>query len=121
MIYQSTFVAPSGIVPGVSFTIRRVSVVRRLALLREIRELCARLDFYRAGEGLEDKLDASIASSEIEALYVRWGITRIDGLTIDGLEVTPDFFVDCGPEDLVREAASLVRAQLGLTEQERKN
>lgn len=121
MIYQSTFATPSSVSPGVSFTIRRVSVARRLELLREIRELCARLDFYRAGVNLADKLDASIASSEVEALYVRWGVAQIDGLTIDGLEVTPDLFVERGPEDLVREAAALVRAQLGLTEQERKN
>jgi hypothetical protein len=121
MKYDSSFVAQSACVPGVSFTIRRVSVLRRLDLLRQIRELCARLDFYKAGASLADKLDASIASSEIEALYVKWGVIQIDGLTIDGLDVTLDLFVERGQEELVREAAALVRSQLGLSEQERKN
>lgn len=121
MTYQSTFVAQSSISPGVSYTVRRVSVLRRLDLLRQIRALSGRLEFYKAGAELSDKLDASIASGEIEALYVKWGVAVIDGLTIDGLDVTPDLFVEQGPEDLVREAAGLVRSQLGLCEQERKN
>ena len=54
-------------------------------------------------------------------LYVVWGITTIDGLSIDGIEATPEALVECGPESLVREAATLVRSQLGLNEEERKN
>ncbi len=79
------------------------------------------MDFYKAGEQLGDKLDASIASAEVESLYVVWGTTKIDGLTIDGADATPESLVASGPEELVREAATLVRSQLGLSEDERKN
>jgi hypothetical protein len=119
--YQSTFQAASSAHPGVTLTIRRVSVARRLELLKTIRDLAARMEFYKAGAGLDDKLEASIASAEVESVYVVWGVTKIEGLTIDGVDATPDSLVAVGPEDLVREAATLVRSQLGLSEDERKN
>jgi hypothetical protein len=121
MTYESTFPVRSSALSGVILTIRRVSVARRLELLRKVRELAARMEFYKAGAQLDDKLEASIASVEVESLYVVWGVTKIDGLTIDGVEATPELLVACGPEDLVREAATLVRSQLGLNEDERKN
>jgi hypothetical protein len=96
-------------------------VARRVELLRRVRELTARLEFYRAGADITDKLDASIASAEVESLYVTWGIAGIGGLVIDGSEATPEVLVASGPEDLVREAATLVREQIGLNEDERKN
>jgi len=121
MTYESTFSVQSSAVPGVTLTVRRVSVARRLELLRRIRQLTTRVEFHQAGAQLGDKLDASIASAEIESLYVVWGITTIDGLSIDGIEATPEALVEWGPESLVREAATLVRSQLGLNEEERKN
>lgn len=121
MKYESAFSVPSAALPGVTLTIRRVSVARRLELLRKIRELAAKTEFYQAGAQLEDKLEASIASSEIESLYVTWGVMNIDGLLIDGDPATPESLVARGPESLLHEAATLVRAQLGLTEDERKN
>jgi hypothetical protein len=121
MTYESTFSVQSSAVPGVALTVRRVSVARRLELLRRVRELASRVEFYQAGAQLDDKLEASIASAEIEGLYVVWGITKIDGLSIDGSEATPETLVERGPEPLVREAATLVRSQLGLSEEERKN
>jgi hypothetical protein len=121
MTYESTFSVQSSAIPGVTLTIRRVSVARRLDLLRKIRELTARVEFYNAGAQLNDKLESSIASAEIESVYVVWGVTAIDGLSIDGVDATPESLVERGPESLVREAATLVRSQLGLSEEERKN
>jgi hypothetical protein len=121
MTYESTFVVDSKAHPGVALTVKRVSVARRLELLRRVRDLSAKLEFYKAGECLDDKLAAGIASAEVESLYVVWGVCRIDGLTIDGSDATPESLVACGPEDLVREAATAVRSQLGLSEAERKN
>ena len=121
MTYECTFSVQSSSVPGVKLTVRRISVARRLDLLRRLRELTARVEFYQAGAHLDDKLEASIASSEIESLYVVWGIANIDGLSIAGSEATPETLVERGPEPLVREAATLVRSQLGLSEEERKN
>jgi hypothetical protein len=121
MTYESAFLVQSIALPGVALTVRRVSVARRLDLLRRLRDLIARVEFYQAGAHLDDKLGASIASTEIESLYVVWGIAAIDGLSIDGSEATPQTLVERGPESLVREAATLVRTQLGLSEEERKN
>ena len=121
MTYDSSFVVESTAAPGVLMTIRRVSVARRLELLRKVRDLSARIEFFNAGAALGDKLGASIASAEVESLYVVWGVTRVEGLTIDGADATPELLVACGPEELVREAATLVRAQLGLSDDERKN
>jgi hypothetical protein len=121
MTYQSSFPVQSTAVPGVTLTIRRVSVARRLELLKRVRELAGRMEFYKAGPQLDDKLEASIASAEVESVYVMWGVSKIDGLTIDGCEATPELLVAGGPEELVREAATLVRSQLGLNEDERKN
>lgn len=121
MTYDSTLKVVSVVAPDVSFIIQRVSVARRLELLRRVRDLTSRIDFYRAGALIGDKLDASIASGEVESLYVTWGVIRIDGLLIDGNEATPELLISSGPEELVREAADSVRKQLGLSEDERKN
>jgi hypothetical protein len=121
MTYESTLCVVSSCRPDVKLTVRRVSVARRLELLRRVRVLASQLDFYKAGAHLDDKLEAGMASAEIEGLYVTWGITHIEGLTIDGVDATPELLVSSGPEDLVREAATLVRSQLGLSEAERKN
>jgi hypothetical protein len=121
MIYESSFSVSSSSVPGVTLTIRRVSVAGRLELLRRVRELTARSEFFNAGAQLSDKLSASIASGEVESLYVVWGVAHVEGLIIDGVEATPESLVALGPENLVREAATLVRSQLGLNEDERKN
>ena len=121
MNYESTFEIRSASNPGVVLTVKRVSVARRLELLRKIRDLVKRVEFYNAGGQLHDKLEATIASSEIESLYVVWGISGISGLSIDGLDATAEKLVERGPEGIVREAATLVRSQLGLSEEERKN
>jgi hypothetical protein len=121
MTYESAFPIQSSVLPGVTLTVRRVSIARRLELLKKVRELAARMEFYKAGAQLDDKLEAGIASAEVESLYVVWGVTKIEGLTIDGVDATPEALVMHGPEDLVREAATLVRSQLGLSEDERKN
>lgn len=121
MTYESTLSVPSSTIPGVVLTVRRVSVARRIELLRKLRDLTKRVEFYQAGAQLDDKLEASIASSEVESLYITWGVTVIEGLSIDGIEATPEALIERGPESLAREAATLVRSQLGLSEEERKN
>ena len=71
MTYESVLSATSSVQPDVTFTVRRVSVARRLELLRRVRELATRLEFYRAGAQLDDKLDASIASAWIDEQLAR--------------------------------------------------
>ena len=45
----------------------------------------------------------------------------VAGLVVDGREADPPMLVEAGPEELFREALAAVRAETGLTEEERKN
>jgi hypothetical protein len=66
-------------------------------------------------------MDAALLEAEINRLYLTWGLRAVSGLTLDGIDATPDLLAESGPEDLFREALAAVRAQTGLTEAERKN
>jgi hypothetical protein len=106
---------------GVSFTIARMSFDRRVELMRKIRELARRAEFLAAGQSAEDKMDAALVQAEIERLYVAWGLRAVSGLMIDGREAGPESLSGEAPEELFREALAAVRAEMGLTEEERKN
>ncbi|MBZ5724874.1 MAG: hypothetical protein LAP87_07735 [Acidobacteriia bacterium] len=54
-------------------------------------------------------------------LYVTWGLRGVSGLHVDGAEATPETLAEAGPEDLFREALAAVRAETGLSGEERKN
>jgi len=45
----------------------------------------------------------------------------VGGLELDGSPATPASLASDGPEDLFREALAAVKAECGLTEEERKN
>jgi hypothetical protein len=121
MNYESTRRVQSAVRPGVSFTVRRISFERRLELMRKVRNLGLRLEFARAGEAIEDRLDAAVTNGEIDRLYLEWGLQAIDGLDIDGRSATPALLSEIGPEDLCQEVVNEVRKECGLTEEERKN
>ncbi len=109
---------------GVSYVLRRVSYGRRAELVRMARELTGRVEFLEAApekKGPLEKLEANLLGNELEQLYVRWGLVRIEGLKIDGESATVEALIERGPEGLVREIAARVRHELGLTEEERKN
>jgi hypothetical protein len=107
--------------PGVRFTIARMSFDRRVELMRRIRELARRAEFLAAGQGTEDKMDAALAHAEIERLYVAWGVRGVSGLVVDGRIANPETISGDAPEELFREALAAVRAETGLTEEQRKN
>jgi len=119
--YESVTIVESRTSPGVRFTIARMSFARRVELMQRIRELARRADFLRAGQAPEDKMDASLAQAEIERIYVAWGVRAVSGLVIDGREAGPEMLAETGPEELFREALAAVRAETGLTEEQRKN
>jgi hypothetical protein len=109
---------------GVSYVLRRVSYGRRAELVRMARELTGRVEFLEAApekKGPLEKLEANLLGNELEQLYVRWGLVRMEGLKIDGEPATVEALIERGPEALVREVAARVRHELGLTEEERKN
>lgn len=106
---------------GVEFVVALMTFGRRIELMRRVRDLAARLEYFDAGRDAKNGMEASLLGAEIDRLYIRWGIEEVRGLEIDGAAATVDSFVERGPEDLVFEALTAVRAECGLNENERKN
>jgi len=121
MTYESEVVIASEVAPGVTFTVFKMSYGRRSELMRRIKDLARRHEFLGASERLEDRMEAALLESEINFAYLRWGLRSIHGLTVDGADATPELLAERGPEDLFREVLKAVRAQAGLTPEERKN
>lgn len=121
MDYESVIAVTSRVRQGVSFTISRMSFGRRVELMERVRDLASRLEFFEAGSGNKDQIEANILSAEIERLYLRWGLREVSGLTIDGQSATPELLASSGPEDLFVEALNAVKSECGLSEAERKN
>ena len=62
-----------------------------------------------------------ILDSEVERLYLEWGLKEVHGLVIDGRDATCQTLVSDGPEELCREIVTAIRAECGLNPDERKN
>jgi hypothetical protein len=107
--------------PGVEFVIARMTFGRRIELMRKVRDLAVRLDYFEAGRDAKNDMEASLLGAEIDRLYIRWGLDEIRGLEIDGVPATAESLIDTGPEELFIEALTAVRAECGLVENERKN
>lgn len=119
--YDSVVKLQSKSMPGVTFEINRISFGRRMELAKRVREISHKAEFLEAGNELRETIEANILSQEVEATYIRWGLVRIDGLTIDDEPATPDRLIEKGPEELAREIVKTIKGQCGLTEPERKN
>ena len=70
---------------------------------------------------LAEKAEASVAAAKIDRVYLRSGLAGIEGLEIDGAAATTQSLFEAGPEDLTREILDTIKAEWGLSEQERKN
>ncbi len=121
MEYESVRVVPSECAEGVTYTVVKLSFARRVELMREVRELARRLEFLQAGAEPADTMDGAILRAQIDRLFLTWGLRAVSGLSIDGVEATPELLAEAGPEDLMREALAAVRAETGLTAAQRKN
>jgi hypothetical protein len=119
--YESIARKDSTQFPGVSYSIHRMSFGRRSELLRHIREIGRKTEYLEAGRDVKDKIEASLAGSEIDAMYLQWGLREISGLVIDGKAATHDLLLECGPESLVREILTAIRSECGLNQEEAKN
>jgi hypothetical protein len=119
--YASEALVKSRAVPGVTFTIAKMSFGRRVELMRQVRELARRAEFMAAGTEASDKMDASLLRAEIDRTYVMWGVKAVTGLAVDGVAAGPELLAEAGPEELFREALAAVRKETGLSEEERKN
>jgi hypothetical protein len=107
--------------PGVEFVIARMTFGRRIELMREVRNLAARLEYFEAGQDARNGMEASLLGAEIDRLYIRWGLEEVRGLELDGVPATAESLIGNGPEELFLEALTAVRAECGLLENERKN
>ncbi len=119
--YRSTVQCNSKTLPGVEFTIRRISLGRRIELAEAIREFGRELEFHQAGDSATDQVEAATLSANIDNVYLRWGLVSISGLQIDGASPTAELLFANGPEKLLREIVDRVKSECGLTDDERKN
>jgi len=119
--YDSVVSIESKAAPGVRFAIQRISFGRRMELSRQVREISRKAEFLEAGTEVHEKIEANILAQEIDAMYLQWGLVRIDGLIIDGEPATAVQLLEKGPEDLAREVVGAIKEQCGLSEAERKN
>jgi len=119
--YESTVSFRSNTAPGVTFVIHRISFGRRMELSRRVRELSRKAEFLEAGAQVQEKIEAGILAQEIDAMYLRWGLVSVDGMTIDGEPAECESLIENGPEELVGEIVRAVKSQCGLSEAEIKN
>ena len=107
--------------PEVEFTIARMTFGRRLELMKKVRELAARIEFFEAGKEESNRMEAGLLGAEMDRVFLEWGVEAVRGLEIDGEPATVASMIDRGPEPLVHEALGMVKAECGLSEAERKN
>lgn len=120
-VYESTVTFEATSLPGVRFTVVRMSFGRRTELFRKIREIAVRAPFLEASSDFGERIEASLLSQEIENLYLRWGLVGVEGLLIDGQAPGTEVLLNRGPESLCSEIVTAIKKQCGLQEEERKN
>lgn len=106
---------------GVRFRVARISVARRIELARRIREIGRKVEFLEAGQDPREKLEAAVLATEIDRVYLEWGLEEIQGLDIDGEPATPAGLIEKGPMDLASEMIRRIKRECGLSEDQRKN
>lgn len=119
--YSSRSRFPAVSIPGVYFTLRRMSLGRRIELACAVRDLLARLEFHEAGKSLDDQVNAALLSAEVDVVYLRWGLVSLEGLTIDAQPASCEELIAAAPENLAREIVTRIKNECGLSEQETKN
>ena len=103
---QRSFDAASA--PGVRFVLRRMSLGRRIELTRLVNELSRKIEFLQAGSGAREQIEAAWLASEVDGVYLRWGLERVEELTIDGESATVEALRGL---DVVRRVLSVMRVE----------
>jgi hypothetical protein len=104
----------------VSFAVRRPSLAQRIELAERARGLTLKHEFLAAGD-VSDQLTASLSELLVRRLYLEWGLAEIKGLKIDGEPASTATVIERGPEELADEIIKAIKAETGLSEDERKN
>ncbi|HWR50777.1 MAG TPA: hypothetical protein VN428_06700 [Bryobacteraceae bacterium] len=121
MNYTSEITIEAQSVPGVRFTIARMSFGRRLELTKRISAVARKVEYLEAGGDDRERIEAAVLAGEIDRTYLEWGLRGVQGLKINGAEATPADAIERGPEALAREIAAAIKHECGLSEEERKN
>jgi hypothetical protein len=119
--YASTIWIDANGRAGVRYAIRRVSFGGRIELARRIREIGRKAEYLEASSDVRDKLEATVMAAEIDRAYLEWGLAEVEGLEIDGAAATAASLIETGPVELAVEILKRIKAECGLTEDERKN
>ena len=119
--YESTAWFDAESRQGVRYAVARISFGRRIELARRIREIGRKLEFLEAASDAREKLEATVLAGEIDRAYLEWGLIGVEGLEIDGVAATPLTLIETGPADLANEILTRIKAECGLSEDERKN
>jgi len=114
-------VVASVALPGVELVIARMTFGRRLELMKQVRDLATRIEYFEAGRDEKNRMEASLLGAQMDKLYLAWGLEEVRCLTLDGEPATPEALIERGPEALVHEALTAIKAECGLSETERKN
>ena len=120
-IWESRKIVRSELRPDVEYDVARMSFGRRLELMKKIRDLAARIEFFEAGQTESNRMEASLLAGEMDRVFLDWGLQGVFGLEIDGAPANVAALIENGPEELVHEALSIVKGECGLNEAERKN
>src|ERR1700691_5107929 len=107
--YDSVVSIDSKTAPGVRFAVHRISFGRRMELSRRVREISRKAEFLEASTELHEKIEANILAQEINAMYLQWGLARIEGLVIDGETATVTHLLEKGPEELASEVVDAIK------------
>jgi len=119
--WDSSRLVRSVVQPGVEFVIARMTFGRRIELMKLVRDLAVRIEYFEAGQNARNGMEASLLGAEIDRLYMLWGLEAVRGLEIDGAPADVEALIGRGPEELFTEALAAVKAECGLNETERKN
>ncbi len=121
MEYTSEKRIESKSLPGVWFTIARMSFGRRIELTRRVWELAGKVEHLGASGDARGRLEAALVAAEIDGIYLRWGLRKIEGMTLDGEPAIAELVAERGPEALCKEVVAAIKAECGLTLEEAKN
>lgn len=121
MQYDTSITMSSEQLEGVTFTISRMSFGRRIELMKRVQGLVQRREYFEAGAQPGEMLEGSLLAAEIERIYLEWGLVALSGIEIDSAAATIETLIETGPEGLCREIVAAIRAECGLTDEERKN
>ena len=78
--WDSSRLVRSVVQPGVEFVIARMTFGRRIELMKLVRDLAVRIEYFEAGQNARNGMEASLLGAEIDRLYMLWGLEAVRGL-----------------------------------------